>query len=58
MFGTLIKNFVKRFCPKAEIKIVGPIWFESMPTKLELSNDKKVISVFDIQPMNEKDFVY
>ena len=27
-----------------------------MPTKLELSNDKKVISVFDIQPMNENRF--
>ena len=25
-----------------------------MHTKLELSNDKKVISVFDIQPMKEK----
>ena len=50
------KNFVKRYCPKAEIKIVGPIWFESMHTKLEFSSDKKVISVFDIQPMNEKRF--
>ena len=56
VWNTHQKNFVKRFCPKAEIKIVGPIWFESMPTKLELSNDKKVISVFDIQPMNENRF--
>ena len=56
VWNTHQKSFVKRFLPKAEIKIVGPIWFESVYTKLELSNDKKVISVFDIQPMNEKRF--
>lgn len=56
VWNTHQKKIVKRFCPKAEIKIVGPIWFESKHTKLELSNDKKVISVFDIQPMNEKRF--
>ena len=56
VWNTHQKNFVKRYCPKAEIKIFGPIWFESMYTKLELSSDKKVVSVFDIQPMNENRF--
>lgn len=48
------EKYVKDYFPNAEVKIVGPIWFESKSTNLEEFNiDKKVVSVFDIQPFNE-----
>ena len=56
VWNTYQESYVKSYFPNAEIKIVGPIWFESYHTKLELPNNKKVVSVFDIQPMNEKRF--
>ena len=48
------EKYVKDYFPNAEVKIVGPIWFESKPTNLEeLNKNKKVISIFDVQPLNE-----
>lgn len=50
-------NYVKDYFPDANIRICGPIWFESTPNDLcVLDTQKKVISIFDIQTLVESEF--
>ena len=49
-------NYVKDYFPDADIKIFGPIWFESAASELSVfDTKKKVISVFDIQTLVESE---
>lgn len=51
------KEVFSSILPNAKIKIVGPILFESSHLKIEQFNEaKKIISIFDIQPLNETQF--
>lgn len=50
-------QYVRGYFPNSKIKIVGPIWFESSYFDLEkINKDKKIISIFDIQPFREHYF--
>lgn len=52
------KEYVKSFFPNSEIIIKGPIWFESKNIKINNFNrEKKIISVFDVQPYNKEFFI-
>lgn len=50
------EKYIKSLVPKAKTKIVGPIWFQA--NNIALNNirefDKKIISIFDVQPYSTK----
>ena len=48
-------KYVKDYLPKANVRIVGPIWFESSSKSFpKLDYSKKIISIFDVQPFKEE----
>lgn len=52
------KKYIKSFFPNSEVIIKGPIWFESKNIKINnLINEKKIISVFDVQPYKKEFFI-
>ncbi|MDA9184177.1 polysaccharide biosynthesis PFTS motif protein [Flavobacteriaceae bacterium] len=52
VWNTYQERYIKSLLPDVKTKIVGPIWFQSSNAFMKnlKQSDKKIISVFDVQP--------
>jgi polysaccharide biosynthesis PFTS motif protein len=46
-------NFIRKIVNSKKIDIVGPIWFSDVTSTIRPINSKKIVTIFDVQPVRD-----
>lgn len=50
-------NYIKKLVSPKKIQIVGPIWFDGKVSAFDIPKGKKIIAIFDVQPVRNSIYV-